>query len=83
MQLNPNCDGDHCTAPHGEVRVLPLGTSPHHGNLILCQSCFDYEIAYRRDRNRDLSPDCRFDLPDWKTLKIHHWKTYGRNSDRS
>ena len=38
--INPNCDGAHCTDPAGEVRVYPLGAG---GNLILCYRCWQHE----------------------------------------
>lgn len=67
---NNNCDG---SGPHtmGEVRLLPLGSSPHHGSLILCRACFEHEIAYRKERNRDLSKDCAFKLPEWASLQVY------------
>lgn len=64
------CDGSGPCA-FGEVRLLPLGHSEHHGNLILCRHCFDHELLYRRERNRDLSKDCAFDLPAWNHCKIY------------
>jgi len=65
--VNWNCDG---SGPHtaGEVRVLPTGGD---SNAILCRSCFDREIAYRRERNRELSKDCAFKLPTWDSLKVY------------
>lgn len=65
---NPNCDG---SGPHtlGEVRVLPLGTIPDHGNLILCHACYMRELRYRIERNRELSKDCQYRLPAWETMK--------------
>lgn len=65
-----NCDG---SGPHwpGNVRVLPLGSTPHHGNLILCRLCFEREIRYRKERNLELAQDCAFKLPAWETLKIY------------
>lgn len=65
---NPNCDGDKCRSPRGQVRVLPTGGD---GNLIVCITCFQNEIAFRRDRNRELSDDCKFDLPMWTDLKVY------------
>jgi hypothetical protein len=62
---NPNCDGAHCKADRGEVRTLPTGGD---SNAILCRSCFAYELSFRRDRNRELAPFARFDLPDWFDL---------------
>lgn len=62
-----NCDG---SGPHirGEVRVLPTGGD---GNSILCRACFDREIRYRRDRNRQLGKDCQFKLPTWEECKVY------------
>lgn len=65
---NPDCDNDKCRSAHGEVRVLPTGGD---GNLILCRACFHYELAFRRERNLDLSKDCQFELPEWKSLKVY------------
>lgn len=66
MTENANCDG---SGPHfgREVRVLPTGGS----NAILCRACYNREIAFRVERNRDLSPDSLFDLPTWTTLKTY------------
>lgn len=65
---NPNCDNDKCTASNGQVRVLPTGGD---GNAILCRACFEHELRFRRERNRDLSKDCQFKLPTWETLKVY------------
>lgn len=64
---NWNCDGG---GPHtaGEVRVLPTG---EQSNGILCRSCFDREIAWRKERNKELSRDAAFDLPLWDDLKVY------------
>lgn len=66
---NPNCDNDKCNSPNGQVRVLPSGGD---SNLILCRSCFEYEIRYRKERNRELSKDCQFKLPKWEDLKVYN-----------
>lgn len=68
MAHNNNCDGTHCWAEDGEVRVLPLGGG---GNLILCRSCFEYEIRYRKERNKELGTAAQFDLPVWESLKVY------------
>ena len=68
---NPNCDGDTCKQSTGEVRVLPSGGD---SNLILCYDCFLHEIKFRYERNKELSFDCRFDIPNWLDLKV-----YGNN----
>lgn len=65
---NPNCDGSGPCHP-GRVRVLPTGSQPHHGNMILCGQCFSREIAWRKERNRELGKDCQFQLPTWGSLK--------------
>lgn len=62
---NPNCDGAHCRSQEGEVRVLPYGGG---GNLILCKSCFDFELAWRKGENRRSR---NFELPTWKSLDIY------------
>lgn len=71
MATNPNCDGGRCTREEGEVRVLPLGSEPDHGNLILCRRCHAYEMDYRRERNRNLEEFAKFDLPTWDELKVY------------
>jgi len=69
---NPNCDNDKCRVPHSEVRVLPTGgRGDNQSNLILCQACFEHEIRFRVQRNRELAKDCRFDLPSWESLEIY------------
>lgn len=65
---NPNCDGAHCANEAGEVRTLPAGGG---SNIILCKSCFCYEIKWRRDRNTALDKADRFPLPKWSGLKVY------------
>lgn len=61
---NLNCDGTNCTAATGEVRLLPYGGD---GNMILCRSCFDHEMAYRRGEEKQWNNlDVR-----WENLKIY------------
>lgn len=69
--INPNCDGDKCIADHSEVKVLPLGTNPHHGNLIICHACYLHEMSWRKERNRELSPEAQYDLPKWEDLEAY------------
>jgi hypothetical protein len=69
--MNPNCDGGRCRSSTGEVRVLPFGKTPEHGNGILCRACFDHEIRFRRERNLELGDFAKFDLPTWESLKIY------------
>ena len=65
---NPNCDGNHCSSEQGQVRVLPYSGD---GNLILCQACYHYEMAWRKDRNKELASWAAFKLPAWSNLKIY------------
>jgi hypothetical protein len=65
---NPNCDGYKCGSKTGEVRLLPTGGS---SNLILCRRCFDYEIAFRKDRNKELGKFAQFKLPAWEELEVY------------
>lgn len=65
---NPNCDGAHCVSTSGEVRVLRSGGD---SNLILCHACYRHELTWRRERNRELSKDAQFQLPDWESLKVY------------
>lgn len=71
---NWNCDNDKCREAHGEVRVLPTGYVPWmvaDSNAILCHACYEYEMAYRRDRNKSLGEFAHFALPEWEDLKIY------------
>jgi len=72
---NDNCDGDKCTSAAGEVRVLPTGGD---SNAILCRSCFNHEMQFRRERNQDLADDCKFSLPAWETLRVYNQATLER-----
>jgi len=65
---NPNCDNNKCISPKGEVRLLPIGGD---GNLILCFSCYNYEINYRKDRNKSLSKENQYKLPAWEDLQVY------------
>jgi hypothetical protein len=69
MSTNVNCDG---AGPHkaGQVRVLSTGGD---GNLILCRYCFNREIAFRRDRNRELPVENRWDVEiTWDSLPLYN-----------
>jgi hypothetical protein len=66
--LNSNCDGGCCLRSEGEVRVLPTGGS---SNLILCRACYEHELAWRRERNRELGAAFKFELPTWDSLEIY------------
>lgn len=72
MNQNPNCDGNHCHKSTGEVRLLPYGGKlpyGNSGNLILCYSCYLHEIAFRKERNKEVWEP--FDLPSWESLTVY------------
>lgn len=64
--FNPNCDGIYCNTTNGEVRLLPLGGD---GNLILCKSCVEYEIEWRKNENKRANRE--FDIPNWDNLEVY------------
>jgi hypothetical protein len=49
-----------------EVRKLKCGDS----NLLLCHKHYLEEIEFRKDENKDLDVENRFDLPTWESLEI-------------
>lgn len=59
------CDGVHCLAKTGQVRLLPYGGD---GNMILCRSCFNHEIRERERRNKEAKENL-FDTPKWEDCK--------------
>lgn len=67
---NPNCDGSHCQYEKGEVRKLPLNKT-HSSNLILCNSCTGFELAFRFKENKRLADYAKFDLPSWEELEVY------------
>jgi hypothetical protein len=70
--VNPMCDGSGpCNQVDPEVRVLPVGSIPDHGNMILCSVCFRREINWRRERNQELGKDCQFKLPAWEDCEVY------------
>lgn len=68
---NPDCEGTHCESPTGDVRKVRVGSSPHHGNMILCEACHSHEMRYRRDLNRHLDASAQFPLPVWDALEVY------------
>ena len=64
---NNMCDGSRCKLPNGEVRLLPTGGD---GNMIYCRACYEHEMSYRRERNRDMGY-AAFELPKWEDLKVY------------
>jgi hypothetical protein len=65
---NPNCENIHCIDPHSEVRILPTSGQ---SNILLCHSCYLYEIHWRKQRNTELGMDFQFKLPNWENLKVY------------
>ena len=79
MNFHPYCDG---SGPHSAdrvARVLPTGGD---SNAILCLRCFAKELAWRQERNGDLAPECRFELPTWDALKVYEPCLVDAVSDR-
>ena len=70
---NPNCDfsSDSGCSLNAEVRLLPLGDSPHSGNIICCRTHHAHELRYRQERNRELGASVQFALPAWETLTVY------------
>lgn len=51
-----------------EIRVLPL---PGDANILCGIRGYMKEIAFRRERNKKLAPDCRYPLPRWQDLRVY------------
>ena len=65
---NPNCDGEHCTSPAGEVRLYPLGGG---ANLILCQACAAHENKYRYERGRATGQPNKWPQINWFQCEVY------------
>jgi hypothetical protein len=65
---NPNCDGSHCRAEIGEVRLYPLGEG---ANLILCSACWAHENTYRITRGRETGTSEKWPPLKWSTAKVY------------
>lgn len=63
---NPNCDNDKCTSRKSQVRILPISED---ANIILCRTCFEHEIAWRKKRFED---GYLFVTPTWESLKVYN-----------
>ena len=66
---NPNCDNGKCLSATGQVRVLPTGGG---GNAILCQSCFNHEMNFRKELNKERKIFVDFDIVRWKDLTVYN-----------
>lgn len=51
-----------------ETRVLPTGGE---GNIVCSKQGYLKEIAFRRERNKELSKDCQFKIPKWEDLRVY------------
>ena len=51
-----------------ELRVLPSGGS---SNILCSRRGYESEIAWRRERNKELEEGCQFKLPTWEELRIY------------
>lgn len=51
-----------------ELRVLPCGGD---GNILCSKRGYLREIEGRKERNRQLADDCKFDLPKWEDLRVY------------
>ena len=58
------CDWGHNT---NEARVLQTGGG---SNIFLCREHYEYEMKWRRERNRGLEDFAQFSLPEWEELPI-------------
>lgn len=58
------CDGCRCIA---EVRLLPVGDNDQ---MVVCLTCFNNEMAWRRSLNNCMPDDGQFPTPKWKSLKV-------------
>lgn len=68
---NPNCDGAHCKSMSGPVRILLIaGSGANSSNAILCKECYNYEMNYRRNANRDYPG--KFDIPRWEDCELYY-----------
>jgi len=54
--------------PCTELRVLPTGGS---SNALLSHKGYLKELAYRKERNKELGDAFKFDLPLWDDLKVY------------
>lgn len=67
---NPNCTGSRCQFKNGEVRLLGQRVGiVIDSYMILCRECFDFEILWRKQRNKSLLIK-KYELPTWEELKV-------------
>lgn len=51
-----------------ELRVLPSGGD---SNTLCSRRGFEDEIAWRRERNKELGANFQFKIPDWDDLEVY------------
>ena len=62
-----HCDHNHETG--GEIRALPVGFDPYHGNMLVCRSHYHAELQFRRERARQTGAD-KWKFPAWDDLEV-------------
>jgi len=66
---NPNCDGN---GPHATSLMVKRMPMPRGGNLILCQTCWGMEIAFRDSRSKEAGQDpTNWPMPAWESAEIY------------
>lgn len=53
------------------IKVLPVSKEAGGSNILCGHAGYIREMAWRKERNKDLSPECRFDLPNWDDLEVY------------
>lgn len=61
----PYCDHGHYAE---EVRRMPTGSG---SAILVCYLHYLHEINYRRERNKELSKELRYVLPEWEHLPVY------------
>lgn len=69
----PETMNDDHDRPCTEIRALPYGAPDQGGNILVGRQSYEQEIAFRRERNRQLGDSERFDLPTWESLRVY-WR---------
>lgn len=52
-----------------DVRILPTGGG---SNIICSYRTYLKEIRFRKKRNKNLEPFCKFDIPSWESLEKYN-----------
>lgn len=78
-KLPPETMNDDHDRPCTEIRVLPVGGG---GNALVGLASYRQEIAFRKERNRELGDAERFDLPSWDSLRVYWTAAGGLNEQQ-